>query len=288
MGKLIEKLHAVTQASSGGMGFFARPAAPAHKARPAAVFVAGGASDLAALKAAAENGADGAIVTGWRAGATAPAGLADALKAHDAIWGVELDAEAGGDALKAARDQGASFAILGAGAPAGALFEELDKFDRVITVEPPRDDLALLTLRAVNLLPAQAALVRANFSASGLAKLTVADFTRLQLLWESLRFPSLVTLQGTPDAAALRLLVELGADALVLSAAGVEAQPMGEQVKALLAALESTPARREGGEGGSLLAGLLGVTPGAQPTGVPNPTPSPTPHPEPSPDPDEE
>ena len=287
MGKLIEKLHGVSQASSGGMGFFAKPTAPAHKARPAAVFVAGAASDLAALKAAAENGADGVIVTGWRTGATAPAGLADALKAHEGIWGAEMDAEAGGDALKAARDQGASFAILGSGTPAGALFEELDKFDRVITVEPPRDDLALLTLRAVNLLPAQAALVRANFTPSGLAKLTVADFTRLQLLWESLRFPSLVTLQGMPDAAALRLLVELGADALVVSASGAAAASLGEQVKALLTALESTPARRESGEGGSLLTGMFGATGGAS-IGVPNPTPSPRPHPEPSPDPEEE
>lgn len=290
MGKLIEKLHAVTQASSGGMGFFAKPQAPAHKARPAAVLVAGGSGDLAALKAAAENGADGVIVTGWRAGATAPAGLADALKAHESVWGIQLDGEAGADALdalKAAREQGASFAILGAGAPAGALFDELEKFDRVITVEPPRDDMALLTLRAVNLLPAQAALVRADFTPSGLAKLTVTDFTRLQLLWESLRFPSLVTLQGMPDAASLRLLVELGADALVMSAAGVAAPAMGDQVKALLTALENTPARRESGEGGSLLAGMFGATI-SQATGVPNPTPSPRPQPEPSPDPDEE
>lgn len=289
MGKLIEKLHAVTQASSGGMGFFARPQAPAHKARPAAVLVAGGAGDLAALKAAAESGADGVIVTGWRAGAIAPAGLAEALKAHEGVWGVELEAESGGDALKAAHEQGAAFAILGAQAPAGALFfEEIEKFDRVITVEPPRDDLALLTLRAVNLLPAQAALVRADFTPSGLGKLNISDFTRLQLLWESLRFPSLVTVQGMPDTAALRLLVQLGADALVVSAAGGTAQALGEQVKALLTALENTPARSAGGEGGSLLAGLLGATGGGQPATIPGPTPSPRPQPEPVPDPDEE
>jgi hypothetical protein len=287
MAKLIEKLHAVTQTSSGGMGFFARPQAPARKARPVAVFVAGGASDNNALNTALANGADGAIITGWRANATAPAGLDGALKAHDAIWGVELDAESGGDALKAARDQGAAFAILGAQAPAGALFEELEKFDRVITLDPPRDDLALLTLRAVNLLPAQAALVRADFTPSGLAKLNVADFTRLQLLWESLRFPSLVTLAGMPDAAALRLLVQLGADALVVSAAGAAAPSLGDQVKALLTALEGIPARREGGEGGALLTGLFGPASGT-PGAVPGPTPSPRPQPEPAPDPDEE
>lgn len=287
MGKLIEKLHAVTQASSGGMGFFAKPQTPARKARPAAVFVAGAAGDQNALNAALANGADGIIMTGWQPGTKALLGLADALAAHEGVWGVELEAEANGDTLKAARDQGASFAVLGSRLPAGTLFEDLEKFDRVITIEPPRDDLALLTLRAVNLLPAQAALVRADFTPAALGKLSIADFTRLQLLWESLRFPSLVTVQGAPDAAALKLLVQLGAEALVLSAAGASAATIGEQVKTLLAALESTPARRES-EGGALLAGMFSATTGGQPTTVPSPVPSPRPQPEPTPDPDEE
>jgi hypothetical protein len=266
MAKLIEMLQHVTQASSGGMGFFGRSQGPMRTARPAAVFVAGGKGDLAALIAAAEAGADGVIVSGWSVRTGTLAGLAEALRPHEGIWGVELEGESVAEGLNAARDQGAAFAVLGQNLPAGALFEELDRFDRVLAVEPPRDDLALLSLRAVNLLPAQAVLVQMSFTPSGLSKLNIADFTRLQLFWESLRFPSLVTLRGAPDAAAVRLLIQLGADGLVLSATGATATTLSEQVKALAGELERTPARRER-DSGALLTGMFGaqVTPAEQP-----------------------
>jgi hypothetical protein len=285
MGKLIEKLHTVTQASNSGMGFFGRPRGPERAARPAGVLVSAGSDDKALLTAAAQSGADGVIVTGWRLGAPDLSAVASALAPHEAVLGVQIESDYEAGALKAAQQQGASFAILDHGVAARALFEELEKFDLVATVVPPSDDLALLLLRAVNTLPVQAALVVAGFTPTGLSKLTIADFTRLRLLWESLRFPSLVTLQGPPDAADLRTLVQLGADGVVLPATGSTVAAIGQQVKSLIGQLEQTPARRGESEGGGLLSGLLGAS--SQAPGAPAPGPGRKPD-QPEPEPEEE
>ncbi|GAC1447953.1 MAG: hypothetical protein PVSMB4_04330 [Ktedonobacterales bacterium] len=283
MGKLVDKLREVTQASSRGMGFLGRARGPERAARPAALLVSGGKGDVATLTAAVENGADGVLLSGWSAGSDGFAGLIETVGKRGAVWGIELEGEIGADALAAAHGKGAGFAVLGQTAPASALFEEIERFDRVITIDPPRDDLALLSLRAVNLLPAQAALVQAQFAPGALTRLTIADFTRLRLLWESLRFPSLVTLRGGfPSTSDLRLLVQLGADALVVDGAGAAAPAFGEHVKALVGELERTPARREPDEAGSLLGGLVGSA-GEAPA-----APAPEPGRRPAPEPDEE
>lgn len=274
MGKLVEKLHQVTQGSGNGIGFFAPTRASERTARPAALLVAGGKGDAAALQAAMENGADGVIVLGWSPGLSGLSGLTESVRARAGVWGVALDDQYSAGMLKAAQEQGAAFAVLGAELPTSALFEEVDRFDLVVTVEPPQDDLALLALRAVNLLPAQAALIQAGFTPSALSRLSIADFTRLRLLWESLRFPTLVTLQGAPEAAEVRTLVQLGVNALVLSAAGNTSASVGQQVKALLAELERTPARRASEES-VLLSGLLGI-----PSRAPSPEPGPQRKPE--------
>lgn len=287
MGKLVEKLRAVTQASSSGMGFLSPSRAPQRKARPAALLVLGGVDDTAALRAAVENGADGVILSGWSAGATGASSLMEALRKQDAVWGVALEEGYTPGALKTARDEGASFAILAQRLPAASLFEEIEKFDLVVAIEPPRDDLALLSLRAVNLLPAQAVLVDARFTPADLARMSIADFTRLRIVAESLVFPTLVTLEGTPGEIDTRTLIQLGADALVLSAAGATASTLTQQVPALIAELERTPARHES-ESGPLLSGLLGVS-GHTPS-LPGPSPRPRPdRPEqPEKEPDEE
>lgn len=279
MGKLVDKLREVTQASSRGMGFLGRAHTPERASRPAAVLVAGGKGDIAALTAAVEHGADGVLLLGWSAGNNGFAGLVEVLGKRGVAWGPQLDGEISADALSAAQGKGAAFAVLGQTVPASVLFEEIDRFDRVITIEPPRDDLALLSLRAVNLLPAQAALVQAQFTPGALAKLTIADFTRLRLLWESVRFPSLVTVRGGfPSASDLRILVQLGVDALVVEAAGSAAPAFGEQVKALLGELERTPARRDAEDSGSLLGGLTGSA--AETPAAPEPKRRPEPEPD--------
>jgi hypothetical protein len=285
MAKLVEKLHEVTQASSGGLGFLSPSRGPQRKARPAALLAMGGHDDAAALQSAAEAGADAVIISGWTPSSAGFASLRESLSGRNALWGVALERDYSPGALKEDQEQGAGFAVLGSEMSAAALFEEVEKFDLVVTVEPPRDDLALLSLRAVNLLPAAAALVDARFTPSGLARLSIADFARLRMVWESLRFPTLVTLKGAPEPADVRTLVQLGADGLVLLAEGVSASKFGEQIKGLIAALEETPAKRES-EGAPLLAGLLGVS---SPTpAVPGPAPSPTPRPRPGrPEPEE-
>jgi hypothetical protein len=283
MGKLIEKLHAVGQASGNGMGFFGRPRGPERAARPAGLLVAGTAAESAALAAAVENGADGVIITDWQPGTRGLASVVPALAAREAIAGVRIEGDYRAGALKAAADEGASFAILDQRVAARALFEEVEKFDVVATVVPPADDLGLLGLRAVNLLPVQAALIQADFSAAGLARLTLADFARLRLVWESVGFPSLVTFSGALEDGDVRTLVHLGTDGLLLSVVGASASAIGQQVKALIAQLEKTPAPRVRPESISLLTGLIGGQPQPAPTPVPGPSRKPE-----TPEPDEE
>lgn len=280
MGRLVEKLHEVGQGSGAGLGFFAPARAAERKARPMGVLLIGGAGDVAALRAGVEAGADGVVLAGWTPGGSSFAELTRAL-GKDTVWGVEPGRDLTPDTLKAAAEAGASFAVLGTDVPAAALFGELEKFDLVATIEAPTDELGLLGLRAVNLLPVQAALVETRLSAGSLDRLSVADYLRLRTVVESVRFPSLLTVDGAVGEAEAKTLVQLGADAVVLSAASAGAA-LGQQVRALVAALEATPAPKRA-EGGALLAGMLGFA-GHQPS-LPQPSPRPgKPAPEPEPE----
>lgn len=256
MGKLVEKLREVGQGTSAGFGFMssARPAARAP--RPAALLVALGRGDGALAGAAIKNGADGIVLSEWKPGTDA-AKITAAVGNSGAVWGVEYSGEGedAGGVLPAARDAGAAFVIVGPSAPAGVLLEEVEKLDLVVTVDPPATELERVLLRAENLLPAQAALVRAHFTSADLAKLTVGDFVRLKLIFETLRFPALVTLKEMPTPSHVRLLVRMGVDALVLPGSGASVEALGEQVKALREELEKTPARHD--ESGAVAIGGL-------------------------------
>lgn len=257
MGKLVEKLQQVGQASGGGFGFL-RSRAPERAPRPAAVLVSLGAKDVAGAEAAVKNGVDGVIVSDWRLGTDLSA-IKGAVESNSAVWGVEYGGEGKvtGDALKPLQEAGAGFAVIGSEAPAVLLFEELDQFDLAIAAEVPQDDLGLVLQRTVNLLPAQVALVRTRLTNADLERLTVNDFARLRLACEALRFPKLVTVDGAPEGANVRLLVRLGISGIVLSGAGVSAETLGAQVKALREALEKIPAHEEDRERGSVAIGGL-------------------------------
>jgi hypothetical protein len=248
MGKLVEKLEQVGQASGGGMGFLGRVQAQARAARPAAVLVTLRASDSAAAKAAAQNGVDGVIVVGWKPGSDVRA-LASALETSGAVWGVELadDLQRTDGMLAAVREAGGAFAMVAPTAPARILLEEAEKLDVVVMVDPPKDDLSRLLMRADNLLPAQVALLRARFTNAELAEMRVEDFARLRLVFEGLRFPTLVSLREAPAAEHVRLLVRMGSDGLVLPGEGRGADAVGSDVRALREELERTPARPESG-----------------------------------------
>lgn len=259
MGKLVDKLRDISQAGGSGFGFLGRAQANARKPRPAAILVTLKANDTAAAEAAAKNGADAVILTNWTPSTDMKA-LTTALAASSAIWGVEVQ-NATADILTRAREAGAAFAILAPTTSASALFEEVEHLDRVITIEPPQDDLTLLLLRGQSLLPAQAAVVRLQLGAKDLASLTISDFTRLKLIVESLRFPALVTLSGVPDAASIKTLVHLGAAGLILTSA----ENVGTSVKSLREELERTPIPSEE-RTTVLLGGLVGGAGEATPT----------------------
>jgi len=275
MGKLIDKLQQIGKGGETGMGFARRTTGQAP--RPAAVLVALRASDDAVAEAAAKNGADAVIITGWTP-KTDVSAVTKALASGGAatLWGAqigELDADAS-ETLKAARAAGASFAIVPATAPASVLFEDVDQFDRVATVAQPDDQMALVLLRAANALPVQAAFVHLDVSAAALGRLSVADFTRLKLIAESLRFPLLVALPATetPDAAATNVLVRLGVDGVTLHGAGGVAATVGAQVKAVREQLEKIPALKDRDDSPVSVGGLMGsVRPVARPTPEPDP-----------------
>lgn len=259
MGKLIDKLQQVRQSSSSGIGFFGRSQAAAAKPRPAAIVVSVGAKDTAAAQSAVKAGADALLFTGWTPKSDLSAFVA-ATSAGTTLLGVGLaENESGGyGTLKQLRDAGASFAVVGAGASAHMLFEELDHFDRVVTFDAPHDDMALLLLRVQNLAPAQVALLRVGLSASAIAKMSIADYTRLRFAVESLRFPVLATLDGAPEAQSVPILARLGFAGLVLSGAGVGPDALGTQVTTLREELERTPISHDE-SGSTLLGGLVGL-----------------------------
>lgn len=280
MGKLVEKLNSVGQSSGGGMGFFGRTRPAARAARAAAILISLGATDAAVAESAIKGGADALIITGWKPGADVKA-ISGAVSGSEAIWGVELADTAGAEALKSAQEAGASFAIVGPSASARLLLDDIEKFDVVVTVDPPKDDLSLLILRGENLLPAQAAVLRTRFTNSDVSSLTIQDFARLRLMFEGLRFPVLATLQEAPEEANVRTYARMGCDGLVLPGAGVDAARLGKQVQALRESLEKIPPRSED-RPGVAIGGLMeasGTSLPEQPSRR-GPTPEPEPEPE--------
>lgn len=259
MGKLIDKLQQVRQSSSSGIGFFGRSQSSASKPRPSAIVVSLGAKDSAAAQAAVKAGADALLVTGWTAKSDLSA-FSSATNGGNTLLGVWLAEGENGSygTLKQIHDAGASFAVVGAGASAHMLFEELDHFDRVVSLDAPRDDMALLLLRVQNLAPAQVALLRVGLNANAIAKMSVADYTRLKFAVESLRFPVLATLDGAPAMNSVPILARLGFAGLVLPGAGVGPDALGAQVTALREELERTPITPEE-SGAALLGGLVGL-----------------------------
>lgn len=283
MGKLIDKLREVRSASGSGIGFLRGAQAATTTTRAAAVFAVGGRGDTAALDAALQNGADGIILTGWSASAREFTSATAAAQERHAVWGVEAASGTDTATLKAAREAGAAFALVGQSAPASLLLAELEGFDHVVSIEPPADEHQLLTMRASNLLPVQAAVLQTGLGSGEAARLSVSQFTWLRLAWESLRFPTFAALQGVPTEDDLRTLVELGADGLLLSAAGA-GSGFGQHVRGLVAALQRIPPRHET-EAGALLTGLLGIQ-GHQPD-EPGPGPRRKPEREPEREPEE-
>jgi hypothetical protein len=285
MGKLIDKLQQVRQSSGSGIGFFGRSQTSTSKPRPSAVLVSLGAKDAAAAQAAVKAGADALLVTGWSPKSDLSAFTA-AVGAGNTLLGVGLangDGSAYGT-LKQVQQAGASFAVVGTDASAHILFEELDHFDRVVTLDVPRDDMALLLLRMQNLVPAQVALLRVGLSANAIAKMTVAEYARLKMVVDSLRFPVLATLDGVPEMRSVPLLARLGFAGLVLPGAGVGPDALGTQVTSLREELERTPITHEDSES-ALLGGLLGSQSAGQ---APQREPERKPEREPERDPDHE
>lgn len=257
MGKLTDKLEQVSQSSGSGFGFFGRARASEQKSRPAAVLVSLRAKDTATAEAVSRRGADAIILSDWHPD-TDVSGLAGALGGSNTLWGIDVSGESGSyGMLKKAQEAGASFAILDASASAHLLFEELDHFDLVIALNLPTDDMGQMMLRSQNLLPVQTGLTPLGLGKNEIAGMSVAEYLRLKLAVESLRFPLLATLREVPDEKTLPILVRIGFAGLVLQGEGASADALGQQVQALREALENTSVKREESSSSALLGGLI-------------------------------
>ena len=270
MGKLLDKLRQVSQVNGTGFGFLGART-EARKPRPAAVVVTLSTADIAAAEAITKAGVDAVIVTDWRPGADlaqfkAALGTGD----NSPVWGVELS---GGPettspaALEAAHGAGAAFVVMSQQTPASALVaaQQLDGLETVVAIEPPRDDLGLVLVRAENLLPAEAAVLRAQLSPADLSTMDVGGFARLRLLNESRRFPVLVTVTQAPDEAQTRLLARVGVRGIIVPGVKTAGAALAEQVRTLREHLERTPANDDDRTGVAIGGLMASHTPSLEP-----------------------
>lgn len=259
MGKLLDKLRAVGQTGGSGIGFLGARG-PARKPRPAAIFVRLDTTDTAVAEAALANGADGLILSGWTqtTGLGQMKSVLSGSDAKEAVWGADLGTAAGArkEQLQELADAGAAFAMLDSSAAARLLFADVEKLDLVSAVEIPSSELGLLLVRGQSLLPVQVGLLVPEMGAGELARLSVAEYVRLRLVVESLRFPTLLALNAPPAEDDVTTLVHLGIDGVVLPGQAANPQQLGAQVKALRETLEKTPTPKEDREN-VLLAGLM-------------------------------
>src|SRR5579884_802230 len=243
MGKLLDKLHAVGQTGGSGIGFLG-VRGTARKPRPAAVLVRVETDDTDVAEAALANGADGLILSSWQTGiGLGPMkSVLSASTAKEAVWGADLGAAADAQkkVLQDLADAGAAFAVLDSSASARLLFADVEKLDLVGAVEIPSSELGLLLVRGQSLLPVQVGLLQPEMGVGELSRLSVADYARLRLVVESLRFPMLLSLSAAPAEDDVNTLVHLGIAGLVLPGRGANAQQVGAQVKALRETLEKT------------------------------------------------
>src|SRR5215469_4563988 len=241
MGKLVEKLHQVGQATGNRFGFMGRADTNGHPPRPAALLVALGAGDTATAEASIKAGADGILITDWSP--NSDIGRMKASLPGDTLWGVEYAGAsvAPEGVQKAAAEAGAGFLLIGPSAPAAVLFDEDQRLDLLVVVEIPRDDPARLLLRAENLLPAHAALIQLPSSSSALSKMTVNEFARLRWVFETLRFPSLVRLSEAVQAETVKALVHLGAEGIIISGATGKSEAVAKQVQMIGETLQTLP-----------------------------------------------
>lgn len=265
MGKLIEKLHQVGQGAGGSFGFFGRGQSASAPARPAAVLVTLTAADVAGAEAAAKAGVDAIVIAGWKPGADI-SGIKSALESAHTLWGVEYAGGVEDDVASKAQQAGAGFLLLGAEAQAAPLYDQVEQFDRVVTLSAPVSEMDLLLYRMANALPAQAALITLPVGMRDLPKQSIRDFSRLALLASSLRYPLLAAVDETPNLSAARTLVRLGFDGIVLAGVGASAEQISQQVQSLRADLEKIPLsegqEREGVSLGGLISNLgAGVQP---------------------------
>jgi len=269
MGKLLDILNQVGKVSSAGIGFLGQRAQT--RAKPAMIIVALASADTALTEGAVKGGAEAVLLPApeGRRSLTeqikAQGAMLEALRGSSAIVGLALEGVQSAledSDLAGAAQAGIDFVTLSMMAPARLLDHEDEKLDKVVTLSLPHDDLFMLFLRGVNLLPVSAIQFEPAFSADGLRVLTLAEHVRYRLMRESLRFPVLGTVEGALDTVETRVLVEMGLQGVVLRVgAGETPDALRERVVKLRRLLEEAP-KPEGSGAGVPSVGTLAGSPG--------------------------
>jgi len=101
----------------------------------------------------------------------------------------------------------------------------------------------LLLVRGQSLAPAQLGLLNTGLGSTEIARMSVADFARMRLVVESLRFPALISLKEAVAAEDALTLTRLGFAGVVLASQGTPEQ-IGTQAQSLREALEQVPTQK--------------------------------------------
>ncbi len=210
MGKLIETLQRAGKPTSAAIGFTGR--SPAAKSKAAAIAVT--ATSVDAIPALVKAGAD--IVC------TPPKVDGTSAKEAGAVWGVDLRGsdDVTATTLKELHERGVEFVLMGQATGMRAMSEPIEGLERVLIVAPPAaDDPLRMAYRALNLAEVDAAVLDLGIMARDLATMTVERFAQTRALFETLRFPMLVTIADPPASEDVATLARLGAQGVWLATA---------------------------------------------------------------------
>ncbi len=226
MAKLTDILSNAGRNSGSALGFIGSGSG-ARKPKARAIIAPYAAGDSAAKLASA--GVDIAVIT--------PGTDTSDLKAAKLVWGVDVrqSSDAHEELLQKLHDDGALFVILGYNSPARLIGVKVEKLEKVIFLDPPKDDPLYIQYKTTNALAVDAAALNLELEADLLAKATIREMSHLTALVDMLRFQTIITLKNAPNKSDAAWLVKTGARGLWLQTSSIA------EVEALRVALESVP-----------------------------------------------
>ncbi len=232
MAKLTEILSNAVRNTGSSLGFIGSGSAsrkPKARAIIAPYATGSRATDLA------NAGVDIAVIT--------PGTDTSDLKAAKLAWGVDVrqSPDVTEETLQKLHEDGALFVLLGFNTSARLIGVKVEKLEKVIFLDPPKDDPLYMQFKTTNTLAVDAAALNLDLAADALAKTTIREMSYITGLIAMLQFQTIVTLKNAPDKADAAWLVKTGARGFWLQSSNIA------EIEALRVALESVPHEPESG-----------------------------------------